>query len=157
MGDRIAPQDPDAWKPAGLCRVMDPALWFPRRQEGEVNRGEEGKAVCARCPVVLDCLRASIFDREKGGVWGGAGEPTRRRLSRMTRGRGREAHPDGCTCTFCIAAAEHVAQLKVAFDGDEPRHGTWQAFLHAGCRCTPCTVAYRKTGRALPRGRPPAS
>lgn len=152
MGDRIPPANPDAWKVDGLCRVLDPALWFPKRAKGEVNRGEEGKAVCAICPVVEPCLRAAIHDGEKGGVWGGAGEPTRRRLSRMTRGRGREAHPAGCTCEFCIAVREHVTQLGNAFAGQEPRHGRWEAFLHAGCRCTPCTVAYRATGRAVPKG-----
>ena len=144
----------EPWKLAGSCRTEDPALWFPKRAEGEVNRGEEGKAICSRCPVIESCLRAAIHGNEKGGLWGGAGEPTRRRLSKLTRGI--TEHPLHCTCVFCIAVAEHIAQLEVAYtDSGEPNHGTWQAFLHAGCRCTPCTKAYKATGRTTRKARKP--
>lgn len=147
-----------SWKFDAACRYEDPALWFPKRAEGEVNRGEDGKAICARCPVVETCLRAAIHGNEKQGVWGGAGEPTRRRLSKLTRGRGAEAHPPGCACLFCIAIREHVNQLRHAYlDEGSPNHGTWQAFLHAGCRCGDCTAAYRRSGRAPRRGRTPAA
>lgn len=149
----------EPWKDEGLCREYPPSYWFPKRAKGTTNRGEPGKAICSRCPVVETCLRAGVHGNEKQGVWGGAGEPTRRRLAKLTRGLGAEAHPEGCTCTFCIAVREHVVQLKRAFHPETgaTEHGRWEAFLHAGCRCADCTKAYKATGRTVPRGRPAAT
>ena len=136
---------------------MDPDLFFPERTEGESNRGNDAKAVCAHCPVSRPCLLTAIAHTERHGVWGGAGEPTRRRLSRLTDNvTFVTEHPDGCTCVFCIAVTAHLEAVAAAFT---PRgfvvHGRWEAYVHAGCRCTPCTDAYLASGRT-PRTPPPA-
>lgn len=133
----------DLWRQHASCRDLPGELWFPTRAPGRVNRGEDAKAVCAYCPVLEDCLGSALANREESGIWGGAGEPTRRVLARLAR---LAPHPPvrqlGCRCSFCEAVAEHVRVLRAAFDRDgEVRHGRWEAFVVAGCRCTPCTVA----------------
>lgn len=67
-----------AWTAVAACRGMDPATFFPRR--GAPTR--EAKAVCARCPVKAECLRSSLEEGERFGIWGGFSERERRRLRR---------------------------------------------------------------------------
>ncbi len=67
-----------AWTARAACRGMDPDTFFPGR--GAPTR--EAKAVCARCPVKADCLKAALEERERFGIWGGFSERERRRLRR---------------------------------------------------------------------------
>lgn len=46
----------------------------------------EAKAVCARCPVVAQCLAAALAMNEIG-IWGGMTEEERRILRRRRRKR----------------------------------------------------------------------
>lgn len=68
------------WEAYGLCRQVDPELWFPK----EGGSPEPAKRICASCPVMLEC-RAFSVPRELFGVWGGLTEKERRVL----RGRVR--------------------------------------------------------------------
>lgn len=146
------PRDtPRRWEDDAACRDLDPELFFPDRAEGRTNHGTEAKAVCAGCPVTRECLVAAIRRREKHGVWGGAGEPTRRRLGKLAGyGAAVDAHPPDCTCPFCVSVREHVGQLRRAFAVRVVIHGHWEAFVHAGCRCARCANAYRQSGRYDP-------
>lgn len=67
-----------AWTALAACRGMDPDTFFPGR--GAPTR--EAKAVCARCPVKAECLKAALEERERFGIWGGFSERERRRLRR---------------------------------------------------------------------------
>ena len=153
------PARPDAWKADALCvRVENRDAFFPEKASGEVNRGEDGKAVCARCPVARACMIEALRNREKHGIWGGAGEPTRRRLGKLVpKGYTPPIHAEGCLCgTFCISLTDHLEGLARAYapTTGEPIHGRWEAYLHAGCRCVECSQAYKASGRET-RGRPP--
>ncbi len=66
---------------------MDPNLFFP------VIDDEAGpaKAVCASCPVRLECLEYAIQTRQDDGVWGGLDETERKRLRRRRQQVARAA------------------------------------------------------------------
>jgi WhiB family redox-sensing transcriptional regulator len=45
-------------------------------------RERQAKAICARCPVRIECLEYAIRIREPHGIWGGLNELERRILIR---------------------------------------------------------------------------
>ncbi len=53
--------------PALPCHVGDPDLWFA---QNPVDL-ERAKALCADCPIRLECLDAALSRQEPWGVWGG--------------------------------------------------------------------------------------
>lgn len=75
------------WRARAVCRPElghDPELWFPpeprpyaTRKESRAQRlrriqqEEAAKALCATCPVRLDCLTWSADNDMREGVWGG--------------------------------------------------------------------------------------
>ena len=67
------------WQDRASCLGMDPDLFFPER--GASTR--EAKAICAACPVRIDCLEFALAHGEKFGIWGGMSERERRRIRRM--------------------------------------------------------------------------
>lgn len=74
------------WRHAAACRGEDPALffapsYFEKRGEKE-SREAVAKAICARCPVRMECLDFALDTQETHGVWGGCNEMERRRLLR---------------------------------------------------------------------------
>ncbi len=66
------------WVEHAACSTTSPDLFFPER--GASTR--EAKAVCAGCPVRVDCLEYALEAGEKFGVWGGKSEKERRTLRR---------------------------------------------------------------------------
>jgi WhiB family redox-sensing transcriptional regulator len=75
------------WRLRAACRGMDPELFFPSAETGRLNtvRINRAKAVCAGCPVVLEC-RVQYMDQE-WGVFGGLSADDRRLVRRRARGR----------------------------------------------------------------------
>lgn len=127
--------------------ALPPDWFFPRRAPGALNFGTEAKALCARCPVVTDCLSAALTRSEEHGIWGGCAirGPVGRRLKRLARTSLHGPVYVGDGCTFCMAVDRHRRELLRAFDRDGRLvHGRWEAFVHGPCRCTPCAVAYRR-------------
>jgi WhiB family transcriptional regulator, redox-sensing transcriptional regulator len=72
--------EPAAWTTSALCAQADPEAWFP--EVGGSSR--QAKAVCARCPVRVECLAEAMANREPFGVWGGLSEKERRALRRRS-------------------------------------------------------------------------
>jgi WhiB family redox-sensing transcriptional regulator len=65
----------------GACRDQDPELFFPIGSSGPaVLQAAQAKAVCAGCPVRIDCLNYAIESGQAAGVWGGASEEERRAI-----------------------------------------------------------------------------
>jgi WhiB family transcriptional regulator, redox-sensing transcriptional regulator len=54
-------------KSALPCRNFDPDLWFAEAP-AEL---ELAKALCADCPVRVECLASALARQEPWGVWGG--------------------------------------------------------------------------------------
>ena len=75
-----------AWRCDAACAGVDPELFYPER-----GGDAEASAVCARCPVAVDCLSTALDDRECYGIWGGMSARSRRVLLRSHPGlSGRE-------------------------------------------------------------------
>lgn len=69
----------EEWKLNGVCRTIDPELWFP----GEQQTGAEAKRWCKTCPVMLTCLQYAIENAEPYGVWGGMTANERKLFRRL--------------------------------------------------------------------------
>lgn len=62
------------WQYDGVCRSVDPELFFPPDSErGPVRqrRESEAKQHCASCPVLARCREHALMVQEPYGVWGG--------------------------------------------------------------------------------------
>lgn len=70
-----------AWQVHGLCRGVDPNVFYPPDAVGS----DEAKAICAGCKVQAPCLEYALAWREKFGVWGGTSERERRRIAKARR------------------------------------------------------------------------
>ncbi|MPZ71730.1 MAG: WhiB family transcriptional regulator [Nitriliruptorales bacterium] len=72
------------WQQRGLCRANDSEIFFPpthfeHKPEREA-REAKAKAICAACPVRVECLTWALAVREPYGVWGGASEGERKQM-----------------------------------------------------------------------------
>ncbi len=68
------------WQLQGACRGVNPEDFFhPEGERGPRRRSRDlsAKAVCARCPVLLQCRTHALEVREPYGVWGGLTEAER--------------------------------------------------------------------------------
>jgi WhiB family redox-sensing transcriptional regulator len=74
------------WQFSAACRGTDTALFFApnyfERKGEKDGREARAKAICARCPVRIECLEYALKIREPHGVWGGMNEVERRTLLR---------------------------------------------------------------------------
>ena len=74
------------WQLLGRCRSLDgdgSELFFhPEGERGpsRSNREAAAKAICAQCPVLLECRTAALAAREPYGVWGGLSEHDREQI-----------------------------------------------------------------------------
>lgn len=87
-----------AWQLRAACRGGPDAVFFhPDLERGSArqDRDNRAKAVCARCPVIVECRQHAIIAEEPYGVWGGQDEHerrlviARRRRENRRRGHGR--------------------------------------------------------------------
>lgn len=79
--DTAQPSHAFVWMTFGLCRDMDPAVFFPHDNKGTI----EALAICAQCPVREACLEYALRNHMRYGVWGGTSERERNRLQRQRR------------------------------------------------------------------------
>lgn len=70
--------NPERWTVDAACITTDPEIFFP--EKGELNR--HAKQICAKCPVVQQCLDYALRQREAFGIFGGLSAIERRMLSR---------------------------------------------------------------------------
>jgi WhiB family transcriptional regulator, redox-sensing transcriptional regulator len=85
----VAVTDSD-WRHRAACRDFDPELFFPVGTTGPaLAQVREAKAICARCPVVAQCLAWALETGQQYGVWGGKSEDERKAMRPRRRGQGR--------------------------------------------------------------------
>lgn len=77
VADHVSLVDYPAWRAQGACAGKPIEWWYPGR--GESNA--DAVAVCAGCPVLVECRQWGI-EHENNGVWGGLSERERRRVRR---------------------------------------------------------------------------
>lgn len=76
--------EPPAWMADAACAGADTDLFYP--EAGDYRAAERAKAVCARCPVIDDCLRHALTSPvEQHGVWGGLTPNERSQLRRRRK------------------------------------------------------------------------
>lgn len=72
------------WQELAACRETDTEwFFFEDREQGEErspNRNDLAKTVCARCPVIRECLAHALAVPEPYGVWGGTTPKERGRM-----------------------------------------------------------------------------
>ncbi len=71
------------WQIDGACRGVDTAVFFhPDGERGasRAQREASAKAICATCPVLMQCAAHALTVREPYGVWGGMSEDEREAL-----------------------------------------------------------------------------
>ena len=78
------------WRDRAACQDEDPALFFP--EDGDVIAIRKARAICAGCPVRVQCLESAMATPELWGVWGGKSERQRRGM----RARAAAAGPRKC-------------------------------------------------------------
>jgi WhiB family redox-sensing transcriptional regulator len=66
------------WQARGLCRGVEPEVFFPISEEDAWR----AKEICAACNVRESCLVFSLANRERYGVWGGVTEKERQDMFR---------------------------------------------------------------------------
>jgi WhiB family redox-sensing transcriptional regulator len=76
--------DPATWREQAAC-VGDMAEAFypplrPEKRSIKAAREERAKAVCAACPVRVQCLKQAVASGERYGIWGGLTDTERSRL-----------------------------------------------------------------------------
>lgn len=78
-----AEYDPMWWADRGACVGKDPQLWFPPIGGNSRSYGEAGKAICAECPVRVDCLTYALDTEQVYGTWGGRTTKERGQVRRL--------------------------------------------------------------------------
>ena len=79
-----------AWMVQGRCRDLPPEVFFPSDGVGV----EVARHYCAECPVKAPCLEYALENHIEHGVWGGASERERRRISAQPAWAPRSADLD---------------------------------------------------------------
>jgi WhiB family redox-sensing transcriptional regulator len=68
-----------SWEARAACRGMPVETFVIKRGEPTAA----AKAVCARCPVVGECLDYALADSSLSGVWGGTSTHERTALRKL--------------------------------------------------------------------------
>lgn len=146
------------WQQEAACRGMDPARFY--LAPGCSALALEAKRLCDGCAVKRTCLTEAVQNREREGIWGGAGIPVRRYLGRRWTEAGTHHHPDGpCGCGWCAALDLHFARLSVHCRAGRAPPGAQQSFgpqaVHGrrstykrGCLCDLCCAAEHEHERS---------
>lgn len=121
------------WRDSAACLGLAPDLFFPEKAAESSSQAQAAKAVCADCPVRLECAEDAVETRAGFGVWGGLSPKERRQWARA-----RRRDPDAPLPPIVVKEpAETVfRQIRVA------QHGTRAKYV-AGCRCDLCREAQR--------------
>ena len=66
------------WQDDAACAEVGGDFWFP--EVGNSRAVAAARAICADCPVRVECLRAALDNGESFGIWGGLDLIERRRV-----------------------------------------------------------------------------
>ena len=87
------------WKLKAKCRGLDTEMFFPEKGGDIRGKIDAAKAICAECPVRIECLDYALGFITGNfislpGIYGGLTEMERRRLWRLTRQQGETNGPE---------------------------------------------------------------
>ncbi len=128
------------WESHAACQGDDINLWFPEGGEDHANHGRYAKQVCAGCPVLTECLEASLERGEEHGIWGGAGGDQRRYFLRAYARRA--LIPEGWAGKLDRHRRRLNGEAMRVEDRNGPNatHGL-RVTYNRGCRCVSCMWA----------------
>lgn len=169
----------EEWRLSAACRGLGPDLFFPLKEEGVDNHGNEAKEICCDCPVRIECLDAGVRNNEEG-IWGGIGRGRRRavrqafasgdpnlyrralieetaEIGRVVRGYVDDAPAAPARpCSRCdamVPATEAGSPHPLDRNGPKATCGKASTY-NKGCRCSACDEAkkayYQKTKKDPP-------
>jgi len=132
------------WHIGALCSETDPEIFFPAGG----STFKVAKRICNSCPVMEDCLQASLDGQEEFGVWGGTSSDERLGLLREIHGqnyqwpaytpiRGMEGATKGSTAGHTMCRQGHL------FEGDN----VWTSPKGTERRCRECRTVSRKRAK----------
>lgn len=152
------------WEDHAACKGKDPALFHPPDESvDQFVYSQAAKEICCDCPVIWECLKYSVLNREPDGIWGGAAPYVRDHIYRrflrdgelgLQAGMGEAIEHLGRTVAGlpderpvtpahdCGRCGEPVdaAVLPVDRNGPGATCGI-VATYNKGCRCRPCKDA----------------
>ena len=85
----------EAWMTDALCAETDPELFFA--DQGDGASVVAARAICAKCPVIADCLAYATPRPELIGIWGGTTSRERMTIRGNTKPP-RKARPKATHC-----------------------------------------------------------
>jgi hypothetical protein len=109
---RVQRSVPD-WHELGNCRMF-PELDFVEAKPGTAE-ALACRALCAACPVALECATGALERRERWGIWGGLDYADRKAVA---------------------------AEFGYEQPGDPPEHGTNSRRVKWGCTCPDCKAGH---------------
>jgi len=142
---------PGPWARHARCKNTPPELWFPARGD---DTGL-AKQICARCPVIDDCLAYALAaGQQLQGIWGGTSARERRTL-RSSASRADTSTPDVAQIEAPADAAAVDADLYAVLEQLTAHPGQWARVAHYTNRGSAwSTASMLRTGRRrIPAGR----
>jgi len=130
---RVQRSVPD-WHELGNCRLF-PELDFVEAKPGTAQ-ALACRALCATCPVVLECATGALERRERWGIWGGLDYADRKAIAPLygyeqpgdppEHGTNSRRVKWGCPCPDCKAAhALYEAERRATARRKAKQHGVW--------------------------------
>lgn len=94
------------WKQFGLCHEQNDLFYPPDllTTRSKQFNAAPAKAICADCPVRMDCLWSAIANNEQG-IWGGTTEEERRDIRESWSHMGAEK-PTATNATNATASTD---------------------------------------------------
>ena len=77
--------DTHRWQDDAACREVGWGAFFVEHPTLPVSYAK-ARAICARCPVRVECLEFALETNSEYGIWGGVTETERKRMRRERRG-----------------------------------------------------------------------
>ena len=136
------------WRTHAACRSVDPEVFFPAAETGPLHEAQVAvaKAVCAGCPVRVECLEDALV-RIPEGIAGGLTAEERRRLRRpLVAPKSRVRRPCGereAAGRVLLAAGRPVREVARRCGVSERTAARWAARLRAA---TPTSTAEGSSG-----------
>jgi WhiB family redox-sensing transcriptional regulator len=113
------------WRSLAACIGVDQNVFFLDRG-GVVQKSAKARAICATCPVRIQCLAYAVNEDMDVGIWGGQTSQQRNRIARRvglirkrTRGR-RKGDLAAARRLMKERAGADVTDLEFSDDDFEP-------------------------------------
>lgn len=137
--DVLAPVSAHEWMREAACLGHPADLWFPEKptpnlsNEWLAERSAQAKAICASCPVRLECLTLGMA--EESGIWGGVDRSPAARKNQHSQKthciRGHEFTPENTrhrktgarVCRACEREASLARSTRRPPEGGVCKHG----------------------------------